>query len=215
MEAIQQLLQSEQPVKWLFYGDSITHGALHTFGHRDYTELFTERLRFELGRPMDVVIKTAISGHTTRELLGSFDWRVAQFTPHVVFIMVGMNDCSSNKNLSLAEFESNLNQLGDKIEALGGQVIMQTTCPILPGTALDREPNFPSYMETIRRVAARRGLLLIDHTKFWQEHQDKHFYWMSDAFHPNELGHMAFAHLLYQVLDIYDPGSHSCRFYFP
>ena len=55
MEQVKELLRGEYPVKWLFYGDSITHGALHTFGWRDYTELFAERLRFELGRTMDTV----------------------------------------------------------------------------------------------------------------------------------------------------------------
>ena len=48
MQAIQKLIRSAEPVKWLFYGDSITHGAVHTFGARDYTEHFTERVRFEL-----------------------------------------------------------------------------------------------------------------------------------------------------------------------
>lgn len=44
MERVRQLLQSEQPVKWLFYGDSITHGALHTFGYRDYARLLYDEL---------------------------------------------------------------------------------------------------------------------------------------------------------------------------
>jgi hypothetical protein len=52
------LLRTEKPVKWLFYGDSITHGAAHTRGWRDYTEIFSERIRTELQRAEDVVIKT-------------------------------------------------------------------------------------------------------------------------------------------------------------
>jgi len=30
-------LGSDKPAVWLFVGDSITQGALHTFGLRDYT----------------------------------------------------------------------------------------------------------------------------------------------------------------------------------
>jgi hypothetical protein len=62
MEKIKALIGGREPVRWVFSGDSITHGALHTFGLRDYTELFSERVRFEMGRGLDVVMKTAISG---------------------------------------------------------------------------------------------------------------------------------------------------------
>jgi lysophospholipase L1-like esterase len=215
MEKVKAFLRSKDPVKWLFYGDSITHGALHTFGCRDYTELFSERLRFELGRPRDIVIKTAISGNNTRSLLADFEWRVAQFRPHVVFLMIGMNDCSSKNDITLEEFERNLHELADRVLAIGGRPVLQTSSPILPGTAPDRTPHFGSYMDAVRRVAADRALPLIDHTRFWLQSEAKLYYWMSDAFHPNNWGHMAFAELLYRELDIFDPASHSCRFYRP
>jgi len=215
MERIKKLLTSQEPVKWLFYGDSITHGALHTWGQRDYTELFAERVRFELARVMDMVINSAISGNTTRQLLEGFEWRVTQFHPDVVFLMVGMNDCSGGNDLGLEEFESNLNELAERIAALGARLVMQTTCPILPNTSPDREPHFDGFMEAVRRVAVQRELPLIDHTRFWLEQPDRHFFWMSNSFHPNEYGHRAFALLLYRALDIYDPECPSCRFYLP
>ena len=215
MDRVKQLLKSETPIKWIFYGDSITHGALHTFGLRDYVELFSERLRFELGRPMDIVITTAISGDNTRGLLDSFDWRVGQFRPDVVFIMIGMNDCSENNDIGLEEFEANLNHLVDRLQEIGALAVLQTTCPILPGQAPDREPHFAGYMDLIRQVAARRDLPLVDHTRFWQEHPDSHFYWMSNAFHPNGHGHRAFAAHLYHALGMHDPSSHSCRLHIP
>lgn len=67
MDRIKQLLKQDKPVKWLFTGDSITHGASHTFGWRDYVQVFEERARYELGRVSDVVIRTGISGWTTRD----------------------------------------------------------------------------------------------------------------------------------------------------
>ena len=69
--------------------------------------------------------------------------------------------------------------------------------------------------ETIRQVATDETLPLIDHTRHWQEHADSHNYWMSDAFHPNNLGHRAFARLLYQELGIWDENSPSCRLFVP
>ena len=34
------------PWTWLFYGDSITHGAAHTHGFRAFPEIFAERREF-------------------------------------------------------------------------------------------------------------------------------------------------------------------------
>lgn len=214
MERIREILQGE-PAKWIFYGDSITHGALHTFGQRDYAELFAERLRFELGRPMDIVTTTAISGDTTRGLLEGFGWRVGQFQPDVVLIMIGMNDCSDGNDISFEEFGDNLGKLVKRLNSIDAIPVLQTTCPILPHQAPEREPHFDAYMEAIRQAAQQLDVPLIDHTAYWVEHADKHAYWMSDAFHPNEYGHRAFADLLYREFGIHDPSSHACRLYYP
>ena len=215
MERARAFLKSTEPVKWLFYGDSITHGALHTFGWRDYSQLFAERVRYEMGRGMDIVMNTAISGNNARHLLDGFDWRVAQFSPHVVFLMIGMNDCTEGNGISVEEFEKNLTELDERISAFGGLTVMQTTCPILPNTSPERMPSFEPFMDTIRKVAIARKLPLIDHAVYWRERSDRHFFWMSNAFHPNEYGHRAFAELLYLELGVYDPKSQCCRLHIP
>lgn len=217
MQRIKDLLASDQPLTWLFYGDSITHGVVHTFGQRDYTQLFHERIRTEMGRPMDVVINTAISGHNTQNLLESFDHRVTRFKPDVVMLMIGMNDCTTNpaQAIALDQFSTNLHTLCDKFEALGAVAILQTTCPILPGSAPDREPQFPVFMQAIRDVAAKRGLPLVDHTTYWQDNIEKLYLWMSNPFHPNEFGHRAFAQLLLTEMGIWDPQSATCRLMMP
>jgi lysophospholipase L1-like esterase len=215
LDEVRPLLKTSQPVKWLFTGDSITHGALHTFGWRDYVELFAERVRFELGRGMDLILNSAISGHTTRELLSDFDWRIGQFRPDAVLIMIGMNDCAESRGISCEEFSANLEQLTGKIWKLGARPVLQTTCPILPGQAPERTPYFPAYMDAIRQVAADNKLPLIDHEQFWRNRAGSHFFWMSNAFHPNECGHRAFAFCLYEALGIFDPASHSCRLHLP
>lgn len=215
MERIKKLLRDNEPLTWVFYGDSITHGVLHTFGHRDYAELFAERIRFELDRPMDLVITSAVSGDTSSGLLSSFDWRVARFDPDVVFLMIGMNDCSNQVEIGIEEFEKNLLKLADRLGDLGAALVLQTTCPILPGQAPDRLPYFDFYMDAIRKVSDLRKLPLIDHTQFWQEHGESHFLWMSDAFHPNAHGHRVFARQICRCLDIYDEQSRSCQLCIP
>lgn len=215
IERIQKLLKGDDPIRWLFYGDSITHGIVHTSGWRDYPQLFNERVRTELKRSHDLVLNTAISGNTTLNLLEEFDWRVSQFKPDVVFLMIGMNDSAETSKVNLENFEINLNTLGERIEALGAITVYQTTCPILPQANAIREPFFNGYMDVIRRVAIQRNAPLIDHTKFWIEHARQYPYWLSNAFHPNADGHRAFAYFLYRELGIVDPTSRSCNFYFP
>ena len=40
--------RGKQQWTWVFYGDSITHGAAHTHGWRSFPEIFQERVRWEL-----------------------------------------------------------------------------------------------------------------------------------------------------------------------
>lgn len=219
MQRVMALLRSPKPVKWIFDGDSITHGALHTFGWRDYSELFTERIRYERGRTRDVVIKTAISGNSTSHILADFDWRVKQFQPDVVFLMFGMNDCEASRKVSLDAFRENLATICDRLAAVRALPVLQTTCPILPFAQPSRATNLPRYMQAVRDVAKEKAVPCIDHTAYWQELLAKspgmHQYWMSDAIHPNNFGHQLFAECLFKALEIFDPSSPTCRLFRP
>ena len=93
MRRIRQLLTRDEPTKWVFTGDSITHGKMHTMGWRDYTELFSERVRFELGRSRDIVIKTGVGGGKISTIANDLEWKVVLFNPDCVSIMIGANDC--------------------------------------------------------------------------------------------------------------------------
>lgn len=191
-------------------------------GWRDYTELFSERIRYELRRLDDVVIKTAYDGNTTRHLLESFEWRVEQFQPRVVFVMAGANDCCvgpEGVRVPLGEFKDNLGLLIKRIRAMKGALpVLQTTCPLWPGGAPTREPNFPKYMSAIRSVARNADVPLIDHSAYWQQKAKASgsapYFWMSDAIHPNEMGHRVFAELIFKKLKIYSPNSTTCRLFY-
>ncbi len=215
MDEIKELLHSKKPVKWLFYGNSITHGVIFTYGMRDYTQLFAERIRWELDRHMDIVLNTAVSGNTVRDLLSGFDWRVRQFSPDVVLLMIGINDCSDKRDINLEEFNAGLISLVKMLKERGAKTLMQTTSPVIAGAAPERESHFDTYMDIVRRVAEEGGLPLVDHARYWYANEEKRFMWMANAFHPNVYGHRAFANLLFHELDIFDPDSSTCRLFFP
>ncbi|WP_432798068.1 SGNH/GDSL hydrolase family protein [Poriferisphaera sp. WC338] len=214
MKEIKQKLVNGEPLVWLFYGDSITHGVAHTRGSRDYVEHFEEMLRHDMGRSLDAVINTAISGHTTKELVSQFDIRVQRHRPDIVFLMIGMNDCSADapQHTPLKDFRKNLYDLAERIAGLGAQLILQTTCPIVRGYAPEREPHYPAYMQAIRDIANEKNLPLIDHTAFWESHDDAYWLeWMNNAFHPNARGHAVMARKLLQDTGFWGTNAFACN----
>ncbi len=218
MIRIAERMKSDMPVKWLFAGDSITHGALHTWGARDYVEHFAERVRYEMGRKRDMVIKTGISGWSTQQVRDDIEWNILQFQSDVVSIMIGMNDSTTGRE-GVGKFRDNYCFILDRVlEKKGTYVILHTTNPIWD-QAKDRRGELPLYVEEIRRIAAERQLPLVDHWDYWNrawtESGGRRNYWMNDALHPGAYGHIAFVHLLFKELGIFDPASNVCRFFVP
>lgn len=210
MEGIEELLKSEKRVKWLFTGDSITHGVLYTFGSRDYVQLFEERLRFELARPLDLVIRTAVSGWTVPQVLNNIEWNILQFKPDVVSIMLGMNDAD---RVSPTDFAQGYRKILDILKENGDpRVLLHTPNPIVPGHNKVRDENLPSVVEEIRKIGAERGIHVVDHWAEWQS-LERIFPWMGDTIHPNAQGHMAFARRLFKDLGIWNEESAVCRYF--
>ncbi len=217
MESIKTLLKSERPIKWVFAGDSITHGAVHTFGARDYVQSFEERVRCEMQRLFDVIIRTAIAGWTTRDLKQHLDWAVLRFKPDVVSIMIGMNDCCF---LPLSEFLDNYSLILEEIASkTSAKIVLHSPNPIIPGTDPSREPHLASFAEGTIKLAAERNLPLVDHWnhwhKAWKEDPLRTYAWMSDPIHPGDYGHRAFCRLLLQELGIWDETSRTGRLMIP
>lgn len=208
MQRVQTLLGSEKPLVHLFYGDSITHGISATHLYRDYTQHYAEYIRGGgIARALDAVINTAISGNSTKDLLHSFADRAQKFRPDLAYLMIGMNDCSKKRpperQVSLDEFRLNLRELTRRFREMGTLVVLQTTCPVIPGSGPeDREFTLPAYMEAIRELASEENLPLVDHHAHWLARPAFPYNWMQDSFHPNEWGHLAFARYLLEQLGI-------------
>ncbi|HLU90092.1 MAG TPA: SGNH/GDSL hydrolase family protein [Cyclobacteriaceae bacterium] len=213
-ELIAKHLKEKDPLIWVFIGDSITHGAKHTHGYRSYPEVFSERVRYELGRVRDVVINTGISGNTTQNILDDFDWRVKQFNPRIVSLMIGTNDCATGR-IPIALYEKNLNLLVDKIRDLDAIPILHT--PNLIITSLDpSRAALEKYTGVIRKVASEAGVILVDNYKHWQDTLEGpdgmkvHKVWLNDPLHPNGHGHSELAREMFRELSIFDPEAPTC-----
>lgn len=219
MERIKELLKSDAPIKWVFAGDSITHGAYHTMGYRDYVQIFEECIRYERWRIKDAVIRTAVSGWITGILLENIDWNVLQYDPDVVSIMIGMNDAcgvdEADCKKRVADFYGNYNKILDVIaERTHAQVILHTPNPVIPGLDALREPNLPGLVEQIKQLGQERNIPVVDHFAEWtrarEENPGRTFTWMNDTIHPGAQGHRAFARLLLKELDLWNEDTTCC-----
>ncbi len=152
MERIKAVLAGKERARWLFYGDSITHGAKHTLGWRDFTEIFRERIVWEMQRGEDLVLNSAHSGFTCEALLHDFDWRAKEFAPTVALVMIGTND---SKRVTVDVFRSQLHELVDRFDAIHTLTVLQTPLPVL-GNLDEAERAFPNWRKpfgTSRRSA--------------------------------------------------------------
>ncbi|MBI3921803.1 MAG: SGNH/GDSL hydrolase family protein [Armatimonadetes bacterium] len=203
---LRDFVRENSGLMWAFTGDSITHGALHTLGYRDYTELIEERCRYELGRVQDLFVNSGISGDNSRGLLEGFEHRISRFQPDLVSLMIGMNDCSSGSGISPLEFGDNLRRLIDLLQAkTRARVILNTQ----NGADLLNAPErsaFPDYMQIVREVGAENGVPVCDHLRVWGQvqHTESHRFFMllSDPIHPNQYGHRLLANTLLNWFDL-------------
>ena len=190
--ALHKLVQNtNEPMLWLFVGDSITHGACHTNGERSYTELWQEVIKWEYGtnrqgvRKNDIIVNSGVSGETATGFLKEMPWRLNQFKPQVVFINFGVNDAMKIKDLE--KFKTDLAAIVKAVRRKNAIPVLQVPTPTYDGLA-----TRPGYADAVREVAAQKKVLLADHAAYWKEisgSDEAKREWMNNNLHPNGAGH--------------------------
>ena len=207
--------QSKSNWRWVFYGDSITHGCAHTSGWRNFVEIFTEVIRWEKASLFDHVINSGNSGYSSTHLVrdGQFDWQVADLKPNVVLILIGANDIVL-PDASLERFTENLRTLVKKTRDINAIPVLQTynTMELLRNPVekwqhdyVKRYNEFPSYNDAIRKVAQEFDVILVDHDKHWRTNAADATtlnFWLGDPLHPGARGHQEMAKLIVRTLGI-------------
>ncbi len=200
------------PVTWVFLGDGITQGVLHTRGRRGFVEHFAERVRGELGRLGDAVVNSGVAGSTTDTLLPEFHWRAGRFAPDVVFVMFGTNDMLEGPD-GVRGYRYRLDQIVQRSRDVGATVVLQTPPPVRAAGARTPE-QLEAYAAQVRTVAADLGVVLVDHAAHWATTAGPGAVaptdWLDDDVHPGATGHVALARQLCRVLLIDDPASAVC-----
>lgn len=204
------------PMKWLFIGDSITHGAAHTKGYDSVPQLFEKYVREELARPDDVVVNTGVSGATTADFMNHKETRLERYQDaDAVIIMFGTND-ADNQIVGTGSFRQNLEEMIDEVRANGAIPVIRTPNKLNQATG-NRGTNLPEYVAIAREVAAKKDCILADHYKLWEDSlfarsylNIPSSYWNNDNIHPNGVGQLKMAQDLWKAMGIDRENSAFC-----
>ena len=212
---IESIINEKESINWVFTGNSITQGAKHTHGMRAYPEIFAERIRWEMQRPYDVIINTAISGHTTQNIINDFDRRVSRFNPKVVVLMIGTNDAAQDRNITIESFGNNLVALIDRIRGIGAIPIVMSPNIIITEKSPERSRLY-LYVEKMGQVVKTKNVIYVDNWSIWSTELQQKYpggvfkELMNDPLHPNGYGHLEIAMALFKELSIFDLTAPTC-----
>lgn len=189
--------KGDDSLTWLFMGDSITHGAAHTYGYDSVSQTFDKYLDL-IGRPQDVVINTAVSSATTKSTLSGIQYRLKQYKPDVVSIMLGTNDSVPGQSISVDTYKTNLESIINTIKEINPNAIIILRSPT--GNKASGRP-VAGYCEKMKEAAAAQNLIYIDQYTEMQKAFDT-YTWASatnpilasgDKLHPGAITQLAMA----------------------
>lgn len=192
---LQSLFRSSKPLKWLFAGDSITHGCLHTKDYPRFSEIFEFYLGANPFRRKDLVFNTGVSGATTAECLSYENEWLYSLKADIVFICFGMNDANRDE-VTLEMYKNNLIHFIKSLREQGALPVLQT--PQLSA----RRKLTDEYNDVIRKIAEEEKVLLVDLDEYWKSHRKDVRGMMNDPIHPNRYGHLQWTRLLIKALGL-------------
>ena len=188
---------SSPPVTIAFIGDSITQGCFEVYYKTptkldtiyEYNNAFPTRLREMLSLLYPSVqiniINSGISGDTVRRGLQRLDRDVIGYTPDLVVVGYGANDCNMGGENGIADYAEGLRDAFRRIKACGAEVIYLTEGPfcskISPAitdnrlvplaekfSALENQGTLGRYFSAGKEVAAQEGVECCDVYSAWQ-----------------------------------------------
>ena len=191
---------------WLFMGDSITHGSAWTGGYDTLAQLFEKFVKDDLDRTKDIVINAGSSGATTTSTLTDLNRRLVKYDPDVVVLMLGTNDAGATKT-SETTYKANLRTLLNKIKDMGAIPVLRT-----PPPTSNANYDIESYAGYIRDVVEeddyKDSVILVDHFARWSSVNWSDLF-TRDNLHPDEAGHVWFAHQIIKEMALWDPVNYS------
>ncbi|MDF0693781.1 SGNH/GDSL hydrolase family protein [Aquirufa ecclesiirivi] len=198
------------PIKIVFFGDSITQAGVSKTGY--ITQMQGMLAAQGIGDKYEL-IGAGIGGNKIYDLYLRHEDDLLAKKPNITVIYIGINDVwhktSSRTGTDADKFERFYNALIKKIQSAGSQVVICT--PTLIGERFDstneNDGDLNRYSEIIRRIAKNNNCALIDLRKaflsFEQNNNPENKesgILTSDRVHLNEAGNKFLAETMWSVL---------------
>lgn len=208
---------NDDPLTWLFVGDSITHGILVS-GYDSAPQLMEEYLD-TIGRTKDIVVNAGVSSATTASTLNAKAYRLEPFTADVAIIMLGTNDCSTNlagdKAISKETYKENLGKIVAEIRANNPDAIIVLRTPT--GFWDNKHPDMSEYVAQMTAFAEEQGLILVDQMTATQHAIDTYPWCKSgaqfygDYLHPGVVGQLKIFQMLIREMGLWNDDNEICN----
>lgn len=189
--AVRERLDKRDTLRIVLFGASNTDRYMAGTHWGDVLHL---GLRYTYFKPVWVINSGAV-GNNTREALARFDRDVKSFSPDVVIITLGGNDCDTTpgKFVPEAEYRANLREIARRVEECGALPVFQTYYKMdIAAMEPDRAKGFLKNMDIVREEAAKNNWPLIDQYKLFDQLDENTFRYkyMLNAMHVNEQGNI-------------------------
>lgn len=209
-------LQNNEPVKILFYGDSITVGA-NSSGFVDYAphadtwpQMVFNSLVKKYGATNAEYINTAVGGWSTQQGIDNLQEKVLAYQPDAVFIGFGMNDT----NLSPSAHATKIKTMIDLIKSANPDVEICLISTMLPNSEVfgfygNQYAFEEKYKELIDEYRANgdEKLCLAGVTSMHQAILEKKRYYDmtgNNVNHPNDFMARVYAQTVFQTVCGYE-----------
>lgn len=189
---------ANRPARIVCLGDSVTHGCFEVYMNRHgnidtvyrsdagYVRMLQDYLFRLFPASAVTVINSGISGDGTVGALKRFDRDVAAFSPDLVTVNLGLNDCmGADIDASLTAYRANMAEIFARIHALGAEAMLVTPnmmCsyvdPALPdgilkdiaAEAARRQEGgvLTAFVDAARETAREKGIPVADAYADWQ-----------------------------------------------
>lgn len=174
------------------YGTSLTAGGKWVGETKTWLEGINPQAKLTL-------VNSGMSGKNSLLGVSKLDSAVIEKKPDTVIIEFAVNDAflydDEKQRVSVEDSGKNLEEIIGRIKKAlpGTEIIIQTMNPAWDspkgnGSATKR-PELAAYYEGYRKVAAKHGLLLIDHHRNWEkirsESEEQFRKYVGDGIHPS------------------------------
>ncbi|MGH0588852.1 SGNH/GDSL hydrolase family protein [Bacillus mycoides] len=181
-------------------GDSLSDGFFASTEDKKFTQVFADKINKEIGYKVTVGGVSGYGGTSSNGLKGVE--KINSQDPDLITLEYGTNDSDPHKNVSVEQFEENMNAMIDvltKNENKKPKIIMVTTWN-------QGDKSIP-YDNVIKKIAKEKGFPVADISDIWKNPDNKGpkgvdtFKGKSDDWHPNDKGMQQIAERIFKVYE--------------